>query len=332
MAATVYNGDKPYIFISYAHRDNDTVLPILESLTASGFRVWYDAGIEKGSHWNDNIADHLENCTVFIPIISKAFCESRYCQMELHHACATNKVPLPIYLYDVDLSAVSRGNNMWISQFQRIYYNKMPWEEFVKSLIANPLLAPCKDDKKTVIAKQPKSTPAESSANKILGLSDKSLEVLSQAGVILSFLVVIIASYYSIGWILCPVFALFAAFLLTLGYVKHSLKVSIFAALSLGAMIGFIFAVGTNTDSQIGMAFWMGIGMTAAAVVSRIWTEYATSTQKSVFLVILVILITVLINFVLYAVIPEAVWNKFEAWSEKMPRSLLTLILEALFE
>ena len=143
MNISAYEGNQPYIFISYAHKDTDTVLPIIESLIASGFRVWYDAGIEKGSHWNDNIANHLENCTIFIPLISKAFCESKYCQMELHHACVKDKDPLPIYLENVDLSAVSRGNDMWISQFQKIFYYETSWEDFIKELIANPLLAPC---------------------------------------------------------------------------------------------------------------------------------------------------------------------------------------------
>lgn len=34
-----YNGDEPYIFISYAHKDNAVVLPILERMVTDGYRI-----------------------------------------------------------------------------------------------------------------------------------------------------------------------------------------------------------------------------------------------------------------------------------------------------
>ena len=43
---SAYNGNEPYIFISYAHKDSDKVLPIIRELQSRGYRVWYDAGIE----------------------------------------------------------------------------------------------------------------------------------------------------------------------------------------------------------------------------------------------------------------------------------------------
>ena len=36
-----YEGQEPYIFISYAHKDSNTVLPIIQGLQERGFRVWY---------------------------------------------------------------------------------------------------------------------------------------------------------------------------------------------------------------------------------------------------------------------------------------------------
>ncbi|MBO4839226.1 MAG: toll/interleukin-1 receptor domain-containing protein [Lachnospiraceae bacterium] len=44
-----YEGGRPYIFISYAHKDCDKVIPVLEDLNRRGYRVWYDDGIEPGS-------------------------------------------------------------------------------------------------------------------------------------------------------------------------------------------------------------------------------------------------------------------------------------------
>ena len=37
-----YKGEQPYIFISYAHKDSDVVLPIVAKLQQDGYRVWYE--------------------------------------------------------------------------------------------------------------------------------------------------------------------------------------------------------------------------------------------------------------------------------------------------
>ena len=59
-----YNGNEDYIFISYSHRDMDTVLPILARMKQAGYRFWYDEGIDPGSEWPESIADHLSRCRV----------------------------------------------------------------------------------------------------------------------------------------------------------------------------------------------------------------------------------------------------------------------------
>lgn len=51
-----YKGTDPYIFISYAHKDSDIVLPIISRLQKDGYRVWYDEGIAPGS----NSAIHMK--------------------------------------------------------------------------------------------------------------------------------------------------------------------------------------------------------------------------------------------------------------------------------
>ena len=46
-----YSGNKPYIFISYAHRNSAAVYPIIQRMAADGFRIWYDEGIDPGTEW-----------------------------------------------------------------------------------------------------------------------------------------------------------------------------------------------------------------------------------------------------------------------------------------
>ena len=45
-----YEGTLPYLFVSYAHKNDAAVLEIISTLQSRGFRVWYDEGIEAGEH------------------------------------------------------------------------------------------------------------------------------------------------------------------------------------------------------------------------------------------------------------------------------------------
>ena len=42
---TSYKGERPYIFISYAHKDAGAVYPILDHMQKDGYRIWFDEGI-----------------------------------------------------------------------------------------------------------------------------------------------------------------------------------------------------------------------------------------------------------------------------------------------
>ena len=52
-----YKGNEPYVFVSYCHRDDTRIWPVIEGLQTRGVRVWYDEGIEWGS---------LRACTVLV--------------------------------------------------------------------------------------------------------------------------------------------------------------------------------------------------------------------------------------------------------------------------
>ena len=41
-----YQGDQPYIFISYAHKDSEVVYGEITELHENEFNIWYDEGIE----------------------------------------------------------------------------------------------------------------------------------------------------------------------------------------------------------------------------------------------------------------------------------------------
>ena len=50
-----YDGDEPYIFVTYAHEDTAVVYPHIRWLQQNGFNVWWDEGISPGAHWRTKL-------------------------------------------------------------------------------------------------------------------------------------------------------------------------------------------------------------------------------------------------------------------------------------
>jgi len=93
-AITAYEGPENYIFISYAHKDTEKVLPILETLCSRGYRIWYDDGITPGSEWPEDIAQHLNGCAMAIAFVSPNSMASVNCRREINFALSRQK-PFP---------------------------------------------------------------------------------------------------------------------------------------------------------------------------------------------------------------------------------------------
>ena len=115
------NENMPYIFISYSHLDSDLVLPIVNRLSAEGYNLWYDIGIEAGSEWDENIARHIGKCNYFIALVSENYISSKNCKDELNYSRDLDKEQFLIYLEDVELPA---GMAMRMNRIQAIYWNK----------------------------------------------------------------------------------------------------------------------------------------------------------------------------------------------------------------
>lgn|GEM_PF-1439848 len=111
--------EKPYLFISYAHKDNESVLPIIGELKKQGFRLWYDDGIRAGAEWAEVIAEALYHSSVFLCFISGQYAASQNCKRELGFAISKNKQMVAIYL---DTAELSLGMQMQLESVQAIPY------------------------------------------------------------------------------------------------------------------------------------------------------------------------------------------------------------------
>ena len=96
-----YSGNDPYVFISYAHRNMDRVIPLVRLLQDNGYRVWYDEGIDPGTEWAENIADHLEKARCLCACLSKEYLESTNCKDELYFARTLGMDILLLYLEEI---------------------------------------------------------------------------------------------------------------------------------------------------------------------------------------------------------------------------------------
>lgn len=112
---------KPYIFISYSHKDSDKVLTVLNRLRTEGFNVWFDGGIDPGTEWDENIATHVQGCSYFIAFVSQNYLDSSNCKDEINYARDLEKEQLLVYLEDVELPS---GMAMRMNRLQAIFFNK----------------------------------------------------------------------------------------------------------------------------------------------------------------------------------------------------------------
>ena len=109
MAATpsdrpnLYNGEEPFIFISYSHKDSDLVYPIIDCLLARGYRVWYDDSIYAGTNFVKALAEKIEQCAVFIAMLTPNYTDSAMCVAELRHAFRKNKTLIGVKLKQFEL-------------------------------------------------------------------------------------------------------------------------------------------------------------------------------------------------------------------------------------
>lgn len=111
---------KPFIFISYSHKDTETVEMIIGLLRESGFNVWYDAGIEPGTEWDENIAQHVIACSYFIAFLSENYLKSSNCKDELNYSRDLEKNQLLVYLEDAQLPS---GMAMRLNRIQSIFWH-----------------------------------------------------------------------------------------------------------------------------------------------------------------------------------------------------------------
>ena len=135
--------NNPYIFISYAHKDDAVVMNILRRMKEYGLNLWYDNGIITGSEWTTPIADHFKGSACFLALISKNYIASKNCCREFSFADKYNKPILVAYLEDFVIEDAAM--DMQISINQCVFRSKFRSDDdFIASVCRADMLQCCK--------------------------------------------------------------------------------------------------------------------------------------------------------------------------------------------
>lgn len=260
-----YEGDSPYIFLSYCHKDKEEVFSIAEKMNQSKYRIWYDKALDVGQPFDDDIAEHISGSKVFIIFLSESYLQSSYCDMELKYAKEKGCECFAIYLEDIDLSGHA-GMEMILRPSNNIYKCRMREEEFLIKLLNCELLIECKYDEDDI--KNEVSIREELQKRNILWY------LLSALGVIASIFITILQSfgnkwYRDTGWLMLLQLVIFVCGCIMLYYeeksykytAKHSSVISIMAIILIAINLNMLtlrISFGSNLN-QIGGGIIVGI-------------------------------------------------------------------------
>lgn len=104
--------------------------------------MWYDAGIEAGTEWPENIASHLAKASAVLAFLSPSAIASQNCRQEITFALSRNRALLAVYLDELTLPL---GMEMQLGLTQSLFYYRHPTRDaFMAELLKSSLLSPCR--------------------------------------------------------------------------------------------------------------------------------------------------------------------------------------------
>ncbi|MCL4253904.1 MAG: protein kinase [Anaerolineae bacterium] len=89
------------LFLSYRRTNQMIVEALVKVFKQMDHIVWYDQHLTGGQKWWDTILEEIQECDLFVPILSPEYLESYPCKLEYEYAHQLNKRILPIEVISV---------------------------------------------------------------------------------------------------------------------------------------------------------------------------------------------------------------------------------------
>ena len=138
-----------YIFLSYPHKNDEQAAKIIEALQAAGYRVWFDEWLELGVRYNHVIAEHIEECEVFMCLLTPEYYQSEYCQMEFTFAReGCGKEIIPVFMGDdiQIMNSFPAGMRMFLTGVNAFMMNeRVNINDFMHKISESSILDACRE-------------------------------------------------------------------------------------------------------------------------------------------------------------------------------------------
>lgn len=128
-----YEGDEPFVFVSFSHADESVVYPEIRWLQDQGIHIWYDEGISGGSRWRDAIAGHLSGCHLLLFFVTPRSVASQVCREELEFALDEERPILSVHLEATELPD---GVRMAIANRQALFRDELEPDDYERKLLS----------------------------------------------------------------------------------------------------------------------------------------------------------------------------------------------------
>ena len=179
---SVYEGEKPFIFISYSHQDIERVVRLIRRLQSEGFRIWYDSGIQAGAEWPEEVATHIKDCGCVLSLLSKNSTKSRHFKEEFNYAHYLQKPILVAYLENCELTP---GVEMRVVSQQCIDCEHCENDEdLIQQIAQAKILLSCLGEKEEGVGSADKGiadgTPVNKNENASKPKADKAVDKIAQ--------------------------------------------------------------------------------------------------------------------------------------------------------
>ncbi|MCR5116589.1 MAG: TIR domain-containing protein [Lachnospiraceae bacterium] len=134
-----YEGDRPFVFISYSHQNSETVLETITKLKDKRLRLWYDEGIPAGSDWPSNIERHMHDCEAVVFFVSRPSLISPNCLSEIRTALR-NENPKPVFFVKLEDVIIPKEDDVKTDSKKEEKTISPEWSKYISNIEELPLL------------------------------------------------------------------------------------------------------------------------------------------------------------------------------------------------
>ncbi len=160
------NDNKYQTFISYPRKNAEFALKLARELKSAGFQVWFDQlDIPAGSRWDDEVQRALQECEIFLVILTPEAIESQNVKDEIGYAIDSGKRIMPVLLQHCNIPFRLR-------RFHYVDFTMLDYDLGIET--AEKLLASFINE--TTIPRRPNIIPPPSTPEPVDADSDKVIK------------------------------------------------------------------------------------------------------------------------------------------------------------